>query len=79
MIIMLNVIWMERELGTDGHRVTALMYTHRAGINGDAPCPQQLRIGGCEMRINYEAAVTTCEWHALADCCSDEDYKQILC
>jgi len=31
------------------------------------------------MKINYKAAVTTCESHALADCCSDEDYKQILC
>jgi len=29
------VAWMEREFG---HRVTALMYTHRAIIQRDAPC-----------------------------------------
>jgi len=28
-VVTLNVIWLERELGTDGHRVAALMYTRR--------------------------------------------------
>ena len=27
-----------KRIGTDGHRVTALMYIHRAGINRDALC-----------------------------------------
>ena len=37
----LNVVWMEREIRTDGHRVTAHtapMHTHRAVIKRDAPC-----------------------------------------
>ena len=79
MVITLNVILMKSELGTDGHRVPAPMHTHCVVIERDALCPRQIRIGGCEMKINYEAAVTTCESHALVDCCSDEDYKQILC
>ena len=56
MVITLNVVCMESELGTDGHRVPAPMHTHCAVIERDAPCPQQLRasIGSCEMRINYE-------------------------
>jgi len=43
-----------KRIRIDGHRVTALMYTHRAVIEHDAPCPRQLRVGGCEMKINYE-------------------------
>ena len=45
----------------DGHRVTALMYTHCVVIERDALCPRQLRIGGCEMKINYEAIVLASE------------------
>jgi len=37
------------------------MHTHCAVIERDAPCPQQLRIVGCEMKINYEAAVFASE------------------
>jgi len=42
-VVTLNVIWLERELGTDGHRVAALMYTHSAVIERGALCQRQLR------------------------------------
>ena len=54
MVITLNVILMKSELGTDRHRVPAPMHTHCVVIERDALCPRQLRIGGCEMKINYE-------------------------
>ena len=54
MVITLNVILMKSELGTDGHRVPAPMHTHCVVIERDALCSRQLRIGGCEMKINYE-------------------------
>jgi len=67
-VITLNVIWMERELGwTDTE-------WPRAVIEHDALCPRQIRIGGCEIRINYEATVFASECALLpwgtTECCS---------